>query len=815
MLIAPTLRQIVSDKESLIDYSRGILPDYSTIEMRLFLSERKTDTRLPDHYYLRGRDCVLKGISSLSSLLSSGLHRLSDHHLHLQNNTVYVKVEAWPDWQELLTFCSPLPCISALLWKEKFRPGITDPVQLTEFMQQYIEPNTRYTCLPHPFFPALEWLLRDGGLPDLHVHLNGATETDTAWQIFLGNPEEIYKELRNVHQNPKAREQMEQEAPGIDGPFGIYKLLLTARRIRWGLIHSLFQGKYTPELTARLKYYNTESYIKSGSTIEQIAPFSSGHPMHRLFKVVDGPQSPWSEITLESMMYVLIIDRLHEARNEKLAATFHHYLLILGVINRFLVQQVHQYGFDQFQKITLNGFRETPEKSYARRFFQMHGNQLRNLEFLEGRFAPKDKSLKNIELIQRIVGGWEVFQKKCRQEDVPVPNLQLVCHFIKSEDREKLTEFPRLRIRHQSLRLKNWQKARSLISVRDNFPTFRRLLSGVDTAANELEAPPEVFAPIYRYLRRRGIRHFTYHTGEDFHHLVGGMRAIYEAVEFLGMQPGDRIGHGTAIGIEPALWLEHVGREFPISEGEWLDDMIFVLHLLEKHPTALLNSKLSIIQGEVAKHGQQIYKCHCPIYSYVQSWLLRKYCPFHMLYDLREARGMNSWSDDEWAVGTRENQDRDALKLLHRYHQDDCRKRYHKKIRIRVLSIFSKEDLKELQDILLSELHKREIVIEVLPTSNVRISFYKNHRDHHLWRWLGITKDTNEFSRLPTIVIGTDDTGIFSTNILNEYSHIYYQLINQFGQSHDKALGILKQLKENANIYAFKNAHKNTEQTGI
>ncbi|MBF0377673.1 MAG: hypothetical protein HQK72_09335 [Desulfamplus sp.] len=823
MVITPSLRQIMYDKESLRDYSRGILPDFSAIKMRLFLSERILDTRLPDHYYLRGREFSLNGIDSLSSLLSKGLHRLSSCHLELMGNLVHVKVDAWSDWQELLTFCTPLTCISAILWKEKFSSGIRERAELADFMIYHIYPNARYSCLPAPRFPAMQGLLRDSGLYDLHVHLNGATETDIAWQFFLKKPFDVYKEFKKAFEKPKVREQIdvckelqkvfemskvreqiEQEASNIiDKPIDIYRLLMTARRIRWGIVHALFYGKYTPDISDALKTFNNANFFKIDSMVDSMLPTCTIHPMSRVFQNDIDASSTFPDVALESLMYVLIIDRLDKEKEDELAASFHYYLLILGLVNRLIVQQLNQNGFDQFQKITMNSFREAPEKSYARRFFQMHGNHCSNIEFIEGRFAPKSKPIENIKLLERILKGWKTFEKKCKKNNSRVPKLQLVSHFIKSEDESALTDYPQLSIRHKKLRIENWQKAKSLLYVRDNYPKMRDFLVGVDAAANELETPPEVFAPVYRLLRKRGIRHFTYHAGEDFHHLIGGMRAIYEAVEFLGMQQGDRIGHGTAVGIEPDIWLKYVGEQLIVSEGEWLDDIIFLLHLIEKYPDSALNSKIAVIQKEIDKHSQQIYSKHYSTYSHIRAWLLRRYCPFHILYELGDAINIYTWSEDEWRELANEKIDKETRELINLYHQDDCRKRYHKKIRIESLQILSKENLRELQDILLSELYERGVVLEVLPTSNVRISFYKNHEEHHIWRWLGVQDGYSSLSKMPPVVIGTDDTGIFSTNILNEYYHIYYQLTKRCSQPHNKALEILKQLVDNSKTYAF------------
>ena len=49
--------------------------------------------------------------------------------------------------------------------------------------------------------------------------------------------------------------------------------------------------------------------------------------------------------------------------------------------------------------------------------------------------------------------------------------------------------------------------------------------------------------------RYSGITHRSYHAGEDFHHILSGIRAMFDAIELLDLCEGDRIGHGTAMGI--------------------------------------------------------------------------------------------------------------------------------------------------------------------------------------------------------------------------------------------------------------------------
>ena len=65
-----------------------------------------------------------------------------------------------------------------------------------------------------------------------------------------------------------------------------------------------------------------------------------------------------------------------------------------------------------------------------------------------------------------------------------------------------------------------------------------------------MSAGPEVFSPAFRYMRNHWTGNedlrITFHAGEDFVHLLSGLRMIVEAEEFLEMRQGDRIGHGKA-----------------------------------------------------------------------------------------------------------------------------------------------------------------------------------------------------------------------------------------------------------------------------
>jgi len=121
-----------------------------------------------------------------------------------------------------------------------------------------------------------------------------------------------------------------------------------------------------------------------------------------------------------------------------------------------------------------------------------------------------------------------------------------------------------------------------------------------------------------------------------------------------------------------------------------------------------------------------------------------------------------------------------------------------KLIEIETGALISPEELRLIQCCMIKFLNKKSIAIEMLPSSNVRISHYKNYDEHHMLRWLGLT---NLDDPKPMIVLGSDDPGVFVTNLRNEYAHILRVVESHCGK--DKAKKILDVLVNNSRVYSF------------
>lgn len=794
MVTSSIIKHLLSDKDSLSDYINRKLPTIGDVKRRLLLLERQENRYIPDHYYRLNQEQSLKGMEVLGELIRIGLYRLVEEYLEIRDNRIYVKQLKQNAWQELITYIPPLVLQMAFLHGKK---SVCDKsIQgIREYFNEYILPNTKYTALPYSYIPQIEnYINEKKGLHDLHMHLNGSTEVDTVWQDFLLDPDKVYEEIQEKENDSFVREQLEQEFY-LGSPSDFRDLLWCARGIRECLFSMLYP------------HSNVFDFNKLDS-IEKMLAYLLNHAhgsMHNPFTNLicndcDDVQYP---MAIEGLMYILVFNYMEDNPRESTASIFHFYMLILGLSNRLLVQQNHQFGFEQFQKLTVNELRGHSEKSYRNRFFQLHGNEQRNICFLEGRFSPKSTEVENVGLLDSIHSGWSSLLRGIQDElelsGRELPQLKLIAHFIKRKEDNASKE-----IRHKNLRYDVWSKAEVLMLLKNNHSDLMKDVVGIDAASSEFDAPPEVFAPSFRYLRRKGFKHFTYHAGEDFFHIISGLRAIYEAVEFNELSRGDRIGHATATGICPDVWIRNVGDRLFMRQGDYLDDLLFTLHIIVLKDVDVLKGKIPLLINRIQELSYQIYQKSYSLRILESAWLSRRFCPSLLFAETKdEAQNLKTFDEYEWCEIKKQIPDSshdERVELLRKYHSSTCRNEYNKIIEIKTEELYNSDDIRLFQHLTLALLHEKEIVIETLPTSNVRIGHHFNFDTYHLWNWLRWEK---EGKAIPPIVVGTDDTGIFATNIYNEYANIYCNLIAYNKVSHNEAMRIIEKLDRNGRIYKF------------
>lgn len=750
------IKYILQDNLSLRTYykqcKRVCLAD---VKRSVLLMARSYKYSVPDHYYRLGLDASFEGIENLCDLFTVGLPKLAEEYLEQRDGCVYVKGDKVNGWQMVIPYIPPLLLIVTKLGARK----CVDIGSVLNFARDNIEPSVRFTAIPSAWLPEMEALKKENcGFSDLHIHLNGTTEVDVLWQDFISNPEPIYYQVQKAYHNSKVREQVQQMTE-ISNPTEFLDLLHIAGRIREWLYNRV---AYDESILESCSFESLLSELVSSKEVFKENPL----------KYVLGENA--SPLILEGAFYAIILSHLNlHPQDEAVAGLFHYYLLILGLCNRLVVQQADSFGFDQFQKYTANNFREYSEKSYERRFFQLAGNGLDNFRHIEGRFALKKTLEENLDIIGRIKHGFESLNRCQESQGVKCSSLSLVGHFIKRPDAQDG------KVRFEELRREIKVKTEALSVLMNTRSKSAMMVTGVDAAASEFDTPPEVFAPAYRRLRECGIKHFTFHAGEDFFHILSGIRAIYEAMYFLDLEAGDRIGHASALGVDVELWADNVGPRVWMKIGDRLDDLIFSYYLISTSRVGPLEHLLPLIALEALRLASKIYPFPCNIYDLIEAWKMRVKDP------------------TEFAISDGE---RTSDRLFHYYHSRKGRNETEKIEQVGVYDIFAAEDLRLLQQELLRLMYNRQIVIETLPTSNVMIGHHKNFKSYHLYNWYRWSK---EGIKVPPIVVGTDDAGIFATNIYNEYCHIYCLLVFEKGVSPYEAMSYIRSLDHNAEVYAF------------
>lgn len=756
-----------------------------------FVRGREHNATLPDHVYKNRWDSLFHSCHDIRSLLLKALEDLSQRHLRGEGAQIRIANGSLASWQDMLTYVPPLPFLAFAIHRtHKWRSPDCDEIKT-------VSATLAKTALPSICDPGLNDLASHHGLRDLHVHLNGSTEADWIWQDALKRPTRFAQTVVKS-QGQAAEELFLQLDEGLQ-PKDLRPLLNIAANLRWWLAKTLYSSVSPPPP-------NPHDFSLQGPWRDHRGP-RRPHP-RALLKERTGPDS---NLYREARLLIDLYAALEQDRHRDLAPMLHYYLLAQSYLNRLLVQQRQHKGFDQFDKITRNGMRELSERSYFhRRFDGMEGMYGEDLVFLEGRFAPKEeggKLLKLLNLIReehtRFKQGVERHAPRGRKgTNSKRMDLGLVGHFIK-----KLPKKTYCRYQHYHLRSSLERQARILLQVCNKRRLLKQLVTGCDAAGNELHAPPEVFAPIFRRLRHGGINRFTYHAGEDFVHLISGIRAAYEAAEFLDLRPGDRIGHATALGISPELWANRIGRTVVMRRPLLLDDLVFAWSLLrgDKDQT----HDLARLEREIHRLSRLVYEERVSPDLLEEAWHLRRLDPRKATVDPRMSQSaLNPFDREEWDnVIKAMNENPEALKL-YRLHHGKCifemtwrKGGDHSPYEEIDTDFLPLESLTRLQRLVLKHINERQLALEAMPTSNVRISCYDCHEEHHIFTWLNLSQDPGYPA--PIICLCSDDPGIFSTNTRNEYAHVLDVLKRKHGKSQQEAMGILQTLLENSRRYGF------------
>lgn len=516
-----------------------------------------------------------------------------------------------------------------------------------------------------------------------------------------------------------------------------------------------------------------------------------------------------------------------DARMSRYFNMFYAYLVIKETIRSELVQTNDNIGFDNFARYQDRKEDFIDGTPFEKKYIEMavRGTLVnQNILHLEARIVPKKTALENYRYIKKFdhfLGDDQELQKR----------YFYVFHFIKEKDDPKWQESD-IFSRHYTKRLKLREQALAIAKFREKYPRVARRVRGIDACAKEIGCRPEVFAQTYRYLKNHivyrtgreedcypGVQFSldqlsaTYHIGEDYLDVVDGLRAVDEAVCFLQMGCGSRLGHALALGIDVEEYYQIKRNRILITQQCYLDNLVWIYYKIKNFGLQGYDDLLLFIEQEYSKYFRQIYgnyiddaffrstmkaaqkyfqeknelmgrgyentKFYFRISEYYGAWKLRGDNPVCYIDGyFKEADSISEW--DRYAVNRtypldykiRYNPECAYMYFL--YHYNGRAKAEGERVIEVQASYQMVQCVKEVQKKMQERIAQKGIGIETNPSSNYMIGSFKRYDKHPVFSFynLGLEADPQTIARCPQlpVCINTDDQGIFSTYLENEYA---------------------------------------------
>jgi hypothetical protein len=315
----------------------------------------------------------------------------------------------------------------------------------------------------------------------------------------------------------------------------------------------------------------------------------------------------------------------------------------------------------------------------------------------------------------------------------------------------------------------------ALASLLDFYPRMLERVRGIDLCTDELAIPLWVLRPLIRHVLSAGERaaarlhgwegvgpgplRVTVHAGEDFVHLLGGIRRVDESVELLGLGEGSRIGHAVSLGIDVREWAARAGR-LALPRGERLLDLLWARRVARRIP-AELGSWLPWIEQELARLGLDLFGHPLPLGLLDQCW-----DGLHDARALRAAGFPHGPGPRRQRIGGTVGSP-DWLDLVYRWLTDRA-------LFARAQAPVPVDVAREAPLAVALQAHVRGVLgahgiaVEINPSSNLLIGHLGDLASHPLWRLCpppGVASDAPGVR----VCIGSDDPITFATSLPEEY----------------------------------------------
>ncbi|UKJ73458.1 hypothetical protein [Azospirillum brasilense] len=411
---------------------------------------------------------------------------------------------------------------------------------------------------------------------------------------------------------------------------------------------------------------------------------------------------------------------------------------------------------------------------------------------LELRIAPKDKAVKWFQYMR----NWKQVRNGL---DGPY-DIGFVVHFIRNP-KARSTNLGHF----GSLRADLDRKTAILHLFRHKHPALASSIVGLDVANLERGCAPDIFIPFLRLLRGdvgplatpdsaerivpehwsrlsdRGLHVHsftlprlgqTYHAGEDFFHVVTGLRHIDLLVTHL-LEQRDRIGHGLALGLDTPMWLARNHSRIQMPQGVLLDDLVWLRKTLLV-AGALPPADLADIDREICKLSQAIYGKVIPV------------SVLELLADERTHLPPRPTPEGQGSMD-------DPVHLFaHETWNREVQRKRDSIAGSKSIAVLNAQAprIAHAQKVVCEKMYERGICLEINPTSNMTTGAVKNMQEHPAFNILKMTEGRARIS------VNTDDPGVFATRLDQEFAILLDTIVKQKEKTLPEALLLIEKLRE-------------------
>lgn len=492
---------------------------------------------------------------------------------------------------------------------------------------------------------------------------------------------------------------------------------------------------------------------------------------------------------------------------------FYLYLVIKTNFRRELVQSNDKVGFQNFSDYQdSKGYFTDRYNLYNKEAINLALNSEcdnQNINSVEARITPKKTCRKMRKIIMDIDNAQQQTYNSCvlthsetldlitdrvLNDNNPKPKYHhfYVIHFPKRKDTDRNQCDILLKRRHNSLKNTYYTEAKALRELISKYYLTRNRIKAIDGCASEIGCRPEVLCQTIRSVveynpvdcrssvlqhKEPFVLHNTYHAGEDFIGLVDGLRAIYEAIHFVGLKRNDRLGHATALGLNPEEYYKFKEYKITGKKQEMLDSLVWLITYADKKGIAVKSSVRDNIMSKAYEWFNDIFNKNLPenekiydsnLFSYLKSYTLRG-DPDDCYYSGKYVANDNFIMKHDYLSSIAKDstrQSQDAVKLHYYYMFDQkVKDAGNVNVRYKIEPEFIKL-VEGVQKELQREVNESGLGIECNPSSNKCISVFKDFENHPIFNFNGL--DGNDFRMF--VSVNTDDLGVFDTSLENEYA---------------------------------------------